>query len=36
MKILVFFAICCGYHGVAQTRLDAYIEEGLKNNEVIR
>lgn len=36
MKILVFIAICCGYHGFAQTQLDSYISEGLKNNEVIR
>jgi outer membrane protein TolC len=37
MKIIVNFAILCfGYLGYSQSRLDSYIETGLKNNEVIK
>ena len=37
MKIIVNFAIICfGYLGYSQSRLDSYIQTGLKNNEVIK
>ena len=37
MKIVVNFAILCfGYLGYSQSRLDSYIQTGLKNNEVIK
>lgn len=37
MKILVNFAIICfGYLGYSQSRLDSYIQTGLKNNEIIK
>ncbi|TDW47740.1 outer membrane protein TolC [Flavobacterium sp. 270] len=37
MKIIVNFAILCfGYLGYSQSRLDSYIQTGLKNNEVIK
>jgi len=37
MKIKLTFAILClGYLGYAQNKLETYIQNGLKNNEVIR
>lgn len=37
MKIIINFGILCiGYLGYSQSRLDSYIQTGLKNNEVIK
>ncbi|MNX40160.1 Outer membrane efflux protein [compost metagenome] len=37
MKIVVNLAIICfGYLGYSQSRLDSYIQTGLKNNEIIK
>ncbi|CAD0000475.1 TolC family protein [Flavobacterium salmonis] len=35
-KTLTFTLICLGYLGYSQSKLDAYIAAGLKNNEVIK
>jgi outer membrane protein TolC len=35
-KTLILMAILLGYHGYSQSKLDGYIETGLKNNEVIK
>jgi outer membrane protein TolC len=35
-KVLILMTILLGYQGYSQSKLDSYIEAGLKNNEIIK
>lgn len=35
-KVLILMSILLGYQGYSQSKLDSYIEAGLKNNEIIK